>query len=761
MQHGAHDHDWPPPGWNACGKTGRGVSAARGANTTGGLCCPCPGGKTKLPLPTAGTLPAAGPALACGCCPGRRNAGFGFAIVCGGAIPAGLKPPGARGPGLTTPLPSAFPPIWLGANSFGCTNFGTTGVGAVPTVPASNKGLLWKLPLAGGEGLLWKPAPQPPPLPETLSNCSGSWLPTPPSFNAANSALIFANSASMSACCFVRSSICADPSGSMLELASCDPAWELAAWLSLLSQLPPEFQSSFFSQEFQSSWSHLPFSQLFQSLLLLQPPFQSSFFHPPSSFFQEASSSLSSPHSLPPGRPRFLPLQPPPPPVGMFVVSRSSKIESKSKCSLAGLPSSFFGVPSVGWSGIDGGGPSVTPFVIHDGMVVPRPRPAGPREDSSSFASAPASDGAASVLGPAVIHAGSVVPLPRPAGPRIGDNDFGFCFCFFFFSPFSSLAFFFFGAGTGLSSVPTFSPSSPSGFSPPSPSSPSPSPSSSTPSSPSGFSPPSPSGLSPSSPSMFSPSSPSNFSPSSPCGFSPSSPSIFSHSSPSTLSPSSPSSFSPSAGSPPAPSSACAPSSLHPSSFQPSSPSSISSSSSPSSLSLSSSSSSSSSPSPSSSSLPGGFQVTSMVLAPVLPSRQSPSCQEPLSSRLRPLPLCRPFLPPLSPSSSPPLPPRRRPRLPPPQPPPPPPPSSSSPPLPLRLLPLPLPRRPPLPHSSSPPSSSPPPSLLSRRLPLPPFRPRRSPASGGGTSSFISMPRGMRTSMSHPRCFTENQAKRC
>mmetsp|Transcript_50829 Transcript_50829/g.159933 ORF Transcript_50829/g.159933 Transcript_50829/m.159933 type:complete len:266 (+) Transcript_50829:706-1503(+) len=199
---------------------------------------------------------------------------------------------------------------------------------------------------------------------------------------------------------------------------------------------PPQDEPSSFFQSFQSLLFHSFQSSFFslQSLQPSQPLFQSSF----SSF-----SSLS------------LPLLPLPLPLRCLerlrrristLVSRSSNMESRT-FGLAG----FFSLASssFGCSGMDGGGASVTPFVIHEGSVVPRPRPAGP-EDSLG--------GSSGVLaeGPFVIHAGMVFPRPRPAGPLTGESDFSFGL--------ASLAFFGLGSLTSSPSAP--SPSPPSPYSP-------------------------------------------------------------------------------------------------------------------------------------------------------------------------------------------------------------------------------------------------------------------------------------------------------
>mmetsp|Transcript_30974 Transcript_30974/g.67948 ORF Transcript_30974/g.67948 Transcript_30974/m.67948 type:complete len:409 (-) Transcript_30974:706-1932(-) len=100
-------------------------------------------------------------------------------------------------------------------------------------------------------------------------------------------------------------------------------------------------------------------------------------------------------------------------------VSLSSKIESR----MFGLGSASTGFSSA--AGIDGGGASVTPLVIHDGIVVPRPRPAGPAGPRAS--SGAADDSALSEV-PAVIQAGTAAAFPRPAGPRTGDGSLGVSF---------------------------------------------------------------------------------------------------------------------------------------------------------------------------------------------------------------------------------------------------------------------------------------------------------------------------------------------
>mmetsp|Transcript_38706 Transcript_38706/g.89695 ORF Transcript_38706/g.89695 Transcript_38706/m.89695 type:complete len:223 (-) Transcript_38706:848-1516(-) len=120
-------------------------------------------------------------------------------------------------------------------------------------------------------------------------------------------------------------------------------------------------------------------------------------------------------------------------------VSRSSKIASKTLGSGGWAPSALPLLLSSSGGGMDGGGASVMPFVIHEGNVVPRPRPAGPRAvgggaaSGSSFAGeaalasagcALASDGAGACASEAVFHEGSVAARPRPAGPATGDDDF-------------------------------------------------------------------------------------------------------------------------------------------------------------------------------------------------------------------------------------------------------------------------------------------------------------------------------------------------
>mmetsp|Transcript_110673 Transcript_110673/g.308369 ORF Transcript_110673/g.308369 Transcript_110673/m.308369 type:complete len:244 (-) Transcript_110673:547-1278(-) len=103
--------------------------------------------------------------------------------------------------------------------------------------------------------------------------------------------------------------------------------------------------------------------------------------------------------------------------------------------------------------GIEGGGASVMPFVFHEGSVVPRPRPAGPRETTGASSclegffeaegNASSSAGCADPAAPSplVIHDGNVEARPRPAGPLAGDGDFIFFASFFssssLFSPLS------------------------------------------------------------------------------------------------------------------------------------------------------------------------------------------------------------------------------------------------------------------------------------------------------------------------------------
>mmetsp|Transcript_111272 Transcript_111272/g.359205 ORF Transcript_111272/g.359205 Transcript_111272/m.359205 type:complete len:256 (+) Transcript_111272:743-1510(+) len=105
-------------------------------------------------------------------------------------------------------------------------------------------------------------------------------------------------------------------------------------------------------------------------------------------------------------------------------VSRSLKTESsRFGC---GSSATFEPVCSE-TSGMDGGGASETPLVIHEGIVVPRPRPAGPAAwDGASVADAPgrAAGAASPSEAPFVIQEGSVEPLPRPAGPRTGEGSF-------------------------------------------------------------------------------------------------------------------------------------------------------------------------------------------------------------------------------------------------------------------------------------------------------------------------------------------------
>mmetsp|Transcript_27128 Transcript_27128/g.72332 ORF Transcript_27128/g.72332 Transcript_27128/m.72332 type:complete len:594 (-) Transcript_27128:2090-3871(-) len=164
-----------------------------------------------------------------------------------------------------------------------------------------------------------------------------------------------------------------------------------------------------------------------------------------------SASSSSSSEPLPFPLPRFLPrfLRPP---GGLRLrraaasLSLSSNRESRRSffAGSGGLPASA-GSSSF-CSGMLGGGASLTPAVIQDGSVRPRPRPA-----ATTWRCGPAS-GSGSLF----FQAGS--GRPRPAGPRTGDSSFFFPLLFVlsltFFSPFFTP--FFFPSAFAAPSLPSW-----------------------------------------------------------------------------------------------------------------------------------------------------------------------------------------------------------------------------------------------------------------------------------------------------------------
>mmetsp|Transcript_67394 Transcript_67394/g.132955 ORF Transcript_67394/g.132955 Transcript_67394/m.132955 type:complete len:344 (+) Transcript_67394:621-1652(+) len=127
----------------------------------------------------------------------------------------------------------------------------------------------------------------------------------------------------------------------------------------------------------------------------------------------------------------------PPRQVPTLFLSRSSKIAS-SACGSGSAGACPASSPSLGKSGMAGGAASVTPLVIHEGSVNPRPRPAVTIGAGSGAAGVSVDAEPSGIAGGAacsslllVIQEGTVDERPRPAGPLTGDR----CFPASFFAP--------------------------------------------------------------------------------------------------------------------------------------------------------------------------------------------------------------------------------------------------------------------------------------------------------------------------------------